>query len=149
MSDIVCNHSEENANYELEHCRELLDIVSFDSKEDDDFTGQRSEDESNRLGNQFSRGGRLAEREVWRNQNYGQNGNSGQNRTSSGPSKHQDTSVEEKSWKDKLQAIPVSAGDIPSSSGNTPSPRRKLKRPMVMFYKSDEAQEKKTDKTFV
>ena len=59
------------------------------------------------------------------------------------PLKHSVKNIEEKSG---LQTSPISPGDIPSSSGNTPSPspRRKLRRPMFATNKPDQVQGKKT-----
>ena len=62
------------------------------------------------------------------------------------PLKHSVKNIEEKSGEEKLQTSPISPGDIPSSSGNTPSPspRRKLRRPMCATNKPDQVQGKKT-----
>ena len=57
LSDIVCTYCGKCASYEPEHCRELPNIVGFDSREDEDFTGQGREVKSSRLGNHISRGG--------------------------------------------------------------------------------------------
>ena len=59
------------------------------------------------------------------------------------PLRHSVKNIEEKQG---LQTIPISPGDIPSSSGNTPSPspRRKLRRPKFTTSKLEQAQGKKT-----
>ena len=59
------------------------------------------------------------------------------------PLKHSVKNIEEKQG---LQTIPISPGDTPSSSGNTPSPspRRKLRRPTFTTSKLEQAQGKKT-----
>ena len=62
------------------------------------------------------------------------------------PLKHSVKNVEEKSDEENFQTIPISPGDIPSSSGNTPSPspRRKLRRPMLSVLNPAQVQGKKT-----
>ena len=61
------------------------------------------------------------------------------------PLKYSVKNVEDKSGEEKLQTIPISPGEIPPSSGNTPSPppTRKLRRLMFAVLKPEKVQEKK------